>query len=192
MSPFRPGGTASSIRASSWAFAGQVQLLGSTNCAALLVILIAQAGGAEVTSRVIQLALALGCFTASTANLRDVRDIKADKIDGIKTFSSPSCSGPACLAWALSVTLSLTSAALLLSLQSSGASVTAAIWVYMALTWESKGTALPNAPKLRNSRCHEKWLTFSVPIALLSTPCTSLLGSFAMGIQSATLFMPIM
>ena len=40
-----------------------VKLLHIGGCAALLVILIAQAGGAEVTSRVIQLALALGCFT---------------------------------------------------------------------------------------------------------------------------------
>ena len=110
-----------------------VKLLQIGGCTALLVILIAQAGGVEVTSRVMQLALALGCFNASTGNLRDVRDdIEGDKHDGIKTLAV--LLGPR-LAWALSVTLSLTSVALLLSLQSSGASVTAAFWVYMALTW---------------------------------------------------------
>lgn len=91
-----------------------VKLLQIGGCAALLVILIAQAGGAEVTSRVIQLALALGCSTASTANLRDVRDREGDKIDGIKTLAV--LLGPG-LALALSVALSLTAAALLLSLQ---------------------------------------------------------------------------
>ena len=129
-------------------------------CFFLTVVLAAQVGGAEIGSNVMKLALALGFYTASSANLCDIPDLEGDRAEGITTLAVLlGAKG----AWVLSVALTIAGALMLFSMSSAGAAVTGAIWIALAMTWTPEATPLSSLLKLRKFG----WLTFSVPVLLL-------------------------